>query len=169
MIFLYSFIGVKIMAETEFRHIVRVVNTDLDGRKHIVIGLRKIKGIGFQFANMACSILGISKKKKTGDLTDEEIKKIEDFIKNPRSYNISPWMLNRRKDYEDNQDRHLLLTDLSFVQDNDIKRLKKIKCFKGVRHTLGQPVRGQRTKAHFRRNKGKVLGVKRGKMKSGKV
>ena len=52
-------------------------------------------------------------------------------------------------------------TTLSFTQDNDIKMMKKIKSYKGVRHILGQPVRGQRTKSNFRKNKGKVLGVKR--------
>src|SRR3989344_2628458 len=43
----------------------------------------------------------------------------------------------------------------------DIKRLKKIKSYRGVRHAAGQPVRGQRTKAHFRKNKTKGMGVKK--------
>ncbi len=70
-------------------------------------------------------------------------------------------MLNRRRDYETNENKHLVTGDIKFVQDNDIKRLKKIKTYKGVRHILELPVRGQRTKSNFRKNKGKVLGVKR--------
>ena len=50
---------------------------------------------------------------------------------------------------------------MSFTQDNDIKMLKKIKSYKGIRHSLGLPVRGQRTRSNFRKNKGKVMGVKR--------
>ena len=41
-----------------------------------------------------------------------------------------------------------------------MKTQKKIKGYKGIRHMLGQPVRGQRTRGNFRKNKGKVMGVK---------
>ena len=47
----------------------------------------------------------------------------------------------------------------------DIRKMKKIKCYKGVRHSLGQPVRGQRTRAHFR--KGRSIGVTRAKIAPG--
>jgi len=78
-------------------------------------------------------------------------------------------MLNRRKDYETGEDKHLLSSDLAFTKDNDIKMLKKIKSYKGMRHAFGLPVRGQRTRSNFRRNKGKVTGVQKKKIKSGKV
>jgi small subunit ribosomal protein S13 len=48
-----------------------------------------------------------------------------------------------------------------FTKDNDIKLMRKIKSYKGTRHSAGQPVRGQRTKSNFRKSKGKVMGVKR--------
>jgi small subunit ribosomal protein S13 len=70
-------------------------------------------------------------------------------------------MVNRRYDYETGQNKHLLSGDLQYTIENDIKMMKKMKCYKGVRHILGQPVRGQRTRSNFRRNKGKVMGVKR--------
>ena len=54
---------------------------------------------------------------------------------------------------------HLLTGNLTFYKENDIKRMKKIKSLKGMRHQKGLPVRGQRTKSHFRKNKGKVVGV----------
>ncbi len=158
------------MAEKEeFKHLVRIANTDIEGNKQLAVGLRNIKGIGFQFANMICSFTKIDKTKKVGTLTDEEAKKIEEVIKNPSKYKAPSWMLNRRRDYETNQDKHLILSDLNFTKDNDIKRLRKIKAYRGVRHSQGRPVRGQRTKGHFRRNIGKVLGVKRKKGRSGRV
>ena len=50
--------------------------------------------------------------------------------------------------------------DLDFTVDNDLKRMKMIKCYRGMRHAFGLPVRGQRTKSNFRKNKGKAsLGV----------
>ena len=61
----------------------------------------------------------------------------------------------RCEDYETGVDKHLLGTDLDVTQENDIKRLKKIKAYRGIRHIHGQPSRGQRTKSNFRRNKGK--------------
>jgi small subunit ribosomal protein S13 len=153
----------------EFRYFVRIANTDIDGNKQIGVALRKIKGIGFSYANAICNVIGIDKNKKTGDLTEEETKRIEEGIRNPQKYNLPIWMFNRRRDSENNSDKHLLLSDLDFTTDMDIKKMKIIRCYKGVRHTFGLPVRGQRTKSNFRRNKGKVLGVKRGKAKAGRV
>jgi small subunit ribosomal protein S13 len=51
---------------------------------------------------------------------------------------------------------------LKFAKENDVKMMKKIKSYRGLRHQWSLPVRGQRTKSNFRRNKGKgSLGVKR--------
>ncbi len=147
----------------EFKHIVRVANTDLDGRKAILFALRKIKGVNIMFANMALNSIGIDKTKTTGDMLDAEIKQLNDFILNPVKHGAPTWMLNRRKDFETGEDTHLLMADLDFTKENDIKRMKKVKSYKGLRHQWGLPVRGQRTKSNFRRNKGKGLGVKRKK------
>ncbi len=151
------------MAEHQFNHIVRVINTDLDGNKPISQALRKIKGISFMMSNAICIKAGLDPVKKAGNLEDNELKKIEDVLVNPTKYQIPSWMLNRRSDPEDGLNKHLLSSDLTFITDNDIKMMKKIKSYKGVRHSLGQPVRGQSTKSHFRKNKGKVQGVTRSK------
>lgn len=154
----------------EFKHLVRIVNTDLDGNKQIATALRKIKGIGCQFANAVCFLANVNKAKKTGYLSDDEMKKLDDVIKNPDKYGMPVWMFNRQKNYEDAANMHLILADLDFTKDNDIKRMKKIKCYRGMRHAFGLPVRGQRTKSNFRKSKGKVLGVKRkAGAKAGKV
>jgi len=145
----------------EFKHLVRIVNTDLDGNKKIGNTLTKVKGVGFMFASAALKTLGISPGEKTGDMEDADIKRIEEFLLDPLKSGTPAWLLNRRKDYETGKDLHLTATDVHYIRDNDIKRLKKIKAYRGRRHMSGLPVRGQRTKSNFRRNKGKVsLGVK---------
>ncbi len=156
----------------ELKHIIRVANTDLDGSKQTSAALTKIKGISFVFANAICNISNIEKNKKAGLLSEGDVAKLNDVIKNPLKFNIPKWMLNRRKDYETNEDKHLIGPDLKFIQENDIKRMKKIRSYKGSRHSAGLPVRGQKTKANFRKKKGKgkgSLGVKRKRIKAGKV
>lgn len=154
-----------------FKYFVRIANTDLDGNKFIGNALKKIKGVGFMFSNMVCNIAGVDKTIKVGYLDDEIIKKLDDILNNPSKYNAPNWMLNRRKNYEDGKDYHAITGNLSFAEENDIKMMKKIRSYRGVRHGLGLPVRGQRTKSNFRKNKGKVsLGVTKKKEapKSGK-
>ena len=154
----------------ELKYFVRVANTDLDGNKPLNNSLTKIKGISFMLSNAICNAAAIEKTKKTGYLTEDEAAKIDEIIKEPSKFNLPSWLLNRRRDPEDNADKHLIGTTLTFIQDNDIKMMKKIKSYKGIRHSLGLPVRGQRTRSNSRKNKGKVLGVKRKEgSKAGKV
>jgi len=157
------------MVNEGFKHIVRIANTDLNGNKSIADAMRKIKGINFAFSNMICRFVGVDKTKKTGNLLDSEIKKLDEAARNPKEFGAPSWMLNRRKDYDTGEDKHLLSSDLTFTQDNDIKMMKKMKSYKGMRHAFGLPVRGQRTRSNFRRNKGKVAGVQKKKAKAGRV
>ncbi len=152
-------------AETKVldKTLVRIMSTDIPGSKRVYAGLTRIKGVSWSFANALCKKIGINKNKKTEELKKEEIEKIEEFIKNPE---LPSFLLNRRKDLETGEDKHLSISDLDLVKSFDIKRLKKIKSYRGKRHSVGLPVRGQRTKAHFRR-KGKAVGV-HVKKKSGK-
>jgi small subunit ribosomal protein S13 len=114
------------------------------------------------FSNFVCFSAKIDPNAITGKLSAEEILKLEDVIRNPAKFNCPSWMMNRRKDYETGQDMHIITTDLNLTTDDDLKRMKKIRSYKGVRHMIGQPVRGQRTKSNFRKNKGKVsLGVRK--------
>ena len=160
----------NIEKKQEIRHLVRIANTDLGGAKQIYHALTKIKGINFVFANMLCNLANVNKTKKTGLLSEQEVSRLDEIIKDPLKFRVPSWMFNRRRDYETDEAKHLIGPDLRFTQDNDIKRLKKIKSYKGTRHSSGLPVRGQRTKSNFRKNKGKgSLGVKRKKIRSGKV
>ena len=155
--------------EENFKYFIRVSNTDLKGSQQIISALRKIKGVNYMFSNMICNIAGVNKVSKAGNLTDEQVKKIDEIISNPSSYKAPSWMLNRRKNFEDGKDYHIIGGNLSFAEENDIKRMKKIRSYKGIRHGMGQPVRGQRTKSNFRKNKGKVsLGVMKKKQEPAK-
>ncbi len=145
--------------DPNLKYIVRIIETELDGNKPILDALRKIKGVSFSLANAVCSVTGIDKHKKVGYLNEAELKTISDAIKNPLDYKMPLWMLNRRKDPIEGTDRHLTAINLSLANEDDVKRLKSIKCWRGIRHMYGQPTRGQRTRSNFRKNKGKVVGV----------
>ncbi len=157
------------MAKEEFRYIVRVANTDLDGKKQIRYALRKIKGVGVMIANAVLAVTGIPSTIKAGEMSDEQIAQLNEVLSDPAKHSIPSWLFNRRKDYETGEDKHLLGGDLKFTIQSDIKRLQKIKSYRGMRHAYGLPVRGQRTKSNFRKNKGKTsLGVQRKKAQGGK-
>jgi small subunit ribosomal protein S13 len=143
----------------DYRHIVRIASTDLDGSKPIYHALNKIKGVSFMFANALCKFADIEMTKITGQLNEAEIQRLNETLADPLKYGFPAWMLNRRKDVETGVDKHLLGSDLRFVVDNDMKLMKKIRSYKGVRHMMGLTVRGQRTKSNFRKKKGTGLGV----------
>lgn len=149
--------------QENYRHLVRVASTDLVGSKQILYALTKIKGVSVMYSNALLSVSGIPKDKKAGVLTDSEVSKLNEILENPLKFKIPEWMFNRRKDYETGDDVHIITSDLTFTKDNDIKRLKKTKSNRGMRHAWGLPLRGQRTKSNFRKSKGKVASVKRKK------
>ena len=148
----------------EFKHIVRLGNTDLDGKKQIKYAMRDIKGVNVMYANMALKLSGVEPTRKAGSLSDKELENIQKTLDDPVEEGAPEWIVNRRKDYETGDDLHLIGHELEFTQDNDIKRLKKIKSYRGLRHQWGLPVRGQQTKSNFRDNKGTSLGVRRSKV-----
>ena len=146
--------------EQKLRHVFRIFATDIDGTKPVGQALVKVKGISFSMSNAICSISGVDSTKKAGLLSEAEVAKIEETLKNLDKF--PQWMLNRRNDYDEGVDKHLTGVDLKLRTEFDLKRLKKIKSYRGMRHQAGLPVRGQRTKGHFRSSK-KSLGVKRKK------
>lgn len=157
--------------EQELQYFVRIANTDLNGKKPICVALTKIKGIGNRMAQIICNKVNIEGNRKAGSLTKEETVRIEDILKTLSKCGIPSWVMNRQKDVEEGLDRHIVTSDLIFCTDNDIKNMKKIKSYKGIRHSLGLTVRGQRTKSNSRKNKGKLsLGVqKKASAKAGRV
>ena len=145
----------------EFRHIVRVMNTDIKGEKHLYLSLQKIKGVGDMFAQVICKLTNLDKSMKAGDLSEKDVQALETVLKDPIKAGVPKYFLNRQKDYETGDDLHLLLADLDFTKDADIKRQKMIKSNRGLRHQWRLPLRGQRTGSNFRPNKGKGGAVKK--------
>ena len=146
----------------QFRYVVRVAGTDLDGKLKLIYGLSSIKGVGVTTAHAILKKLGIDPDKRTGFLTDEEVQRIEDAFSDPLKHGLPLWILNRRNDYESGKDMHLIGSELIFKAKQDIEREKKIKSWRGIRHALGLKVRGQRT--HTTGRLGVTVGVsKRGK------
>ncbi|HID74306.1 MAG TPA: 30S ribosomal protein S13 [Thermoplasmata archaeon] len=142
----------------DFKYIVRLANTDIDGHYSIVKGLSQVKGIGWRLATVIAKDSGLPRDRRIGDLQDEEIERIAELIE--RIPEIAPpWMVNRRRDYDLGRDLHLIGADLDMMRKEDIDRMKRIRCYRGIRHERGKKVRGQRTRSNGR--SGVTLGVSR--------
>ncbi len=154
-------LGCIVMPEETFKHIVRIAGIDIEGDLPLPYGLAKIKGIGYHTGLAIVRKLGLNPRLRIGYLSEDDIKMIEEAVKNPGSIGLPTWYFNRRKDYVTGEDRHLIGADLIFEAKQDIERLMKIKCWRGIRHSLGLKVRGQRT--HTTGRLGPVVGVTKGK------
>ena len=139
---------------------IRILGNDILGHKKILVGLTQIKGVGYMFANTILKVLKINSNQRIGHLSTEQIQSIENIIKNPSASNFPPWFLNRRKDVETGEDKHLLTSDIAFMIRNDIEREKTTGSWRGYRHMYGLKVRGQRTRCTGR--KGGAVGVAKG-------
>ena len=119
----------------------RISGVDLPGRKHIVIALQYIYGIGLTRAQEICAKSGIPENKKTEDLDDTDVKKIRDLLES--NYKVEG--------------------DLRREIQMHIKRLMDLGCYRGLRHRRGLPVRGQRTHTNARTRKGprRQIGAKK--------
>lgn len=140
----------------DFRYIVRIANTDIDGEKKLVRGLTSIRGIGMHMSALITDETGIDRDIKIGNLTDSQIEKIKEALENIEE-SAPKWMLNHRKDYETGEDIHLIGSDIDMRLRDEINIMKKIRSYKGIRHERGLPARGQRTRANNR--SGLTLGV----------
>jgi len=146
--------------EEGFKHIVRIADTDLDGKKSVIHALTGIKGIGLRLARSVVYSLNIDPQKKLGELDDQSIQKLKKFIEEELE-TLPSWLLNRRKDYHTGKDLHILNKDIDFARMLDIERMIKIRAYRGMRHARGYKVRGQRTRSTGR--KGATVGVIRRK------
>ncbi len=111
----------------------RISGVDLPREKRIEIGLTYIYGIGRPTSNRILAEAGVNPDTRVRDLTDEEVAKIRDVIE---------------------KDSILVEGDLRRDIAMNIKRLKEIGCYRGIRHRKGLPCRGQKTKTNARTCKG---------------
>ena len=120
----------------------RLLGVDIPNDRKTVISLTYLYGVGDQTARDLCHKAGIDQDRRARDLTDEEVSRITAILE--RDYTVEGPL--RRQ-----------------VQQN-IGRLRDIKCYRGIRHRVGLPVRGQRTKTNARTRKGpkKTVAGKKG-------
>ncbi len=153
----------RVSASPDFSGVVRIVGRDMDGHLYLFEALRRVKGIGHTLANaLTIAIqrdLSLNPKTLVGDLTEEQMNKVEDLIKSPAAHGVPLFMLNRQKDFDSGENKHLLGTDLIFQQKQDIQREKDTRSWVGWRHSIGQKVRGQHTRTTGR--SGMTMGVVR--------
>merc|ERR1719331_2503375 len=138
-------------------HLLRVLNTNIDGKTSIMFALTSIKGIGRRYANLCLKKADISLSRRAGELNEEEVEKLITIMQNPRQYKIPNWFLNRQKDIKDGKTNQVMANFLDNKLREDLERLKKIRAHRGLRHYWGLRVRGQRTKTTGR--KGRTVGV----------
>jgi len=122
----------------------RIAGVNIPPNKHIIIAITAIYGVGSSLAKKICEAVGINPQTKSKDLTNEQVELIREELANGK---------------------YLLEGDLRRKISTDIKRLKDIGCYRGIRHRRGLPVRGQRTKTNARTRKGKrkAIGAKKKK------
>ncbi|KXS15265.1 ribosomal protein S13p/S18e [Gonapodya prolifera JEL478] len=147
--------------KSHFQHILRLLNTNIDGRRKIMYALTHIKGVGRRYSNMICKKADVDLTKRAGELTPEELERIVTIIQNPRQYRVPDWFLNRQKDIKDGKFSQVLANGLDNKLREDLERLKKIRAHRGLRHYWGVRVRGQHTKTTGR--KGRTVGVSKKK------
>lgn len=111
----------------------RIIGIDIPANKRLVISLTYIYGIGNSLAEEIVQKLKLDPNMKAGKLTEEDIAKINSVL----------------------QADYVVEGDLRRQVQNNIKRLISIHCYRGMRHRLGLPVRGQRTRSNARTRKGK--------------
>ena len=155
-----------IKRDENFRYIVRIVNTDLDGAKSIVIALAGVKGIGLRSAEVIARMAGIPRNTKIGDLPEPKTDELEKLV-TEYSEKVPHWMMNRQSDWSTGADIHLVGVDVELNKRDDINLMKMIRCYRGIRHEQGQKVRGQRTRSNGRT--GMTMGVIRKKLEPGAV
>lgn len=121
----------------------RIAGVDLPREKRVEIGLTYIFGIGRSLAKRIVAEIGVNPQTRIRDLTDDEVNKLREVI--DKNYTV-----------EGDLRREVAL---------NIKRLMEIGCYRGRRHKMGLPVRGQRTKTNARTRKGpkRTIGVQRKK------
>ncbi len=111
----------------------RLAGVDIPQNKRVEISLTYLYGIGKTLSGKILEKLGISKNKRTKELTDEEVNKLREEI----------------------EKNHTVEGDLRRMEGLNVKRLGEINCYRGIRHRKGLPTRGQRTKTNARTRRGR--------------
>ncbi len=149
------------VAGEEFKHLIRISNTDLQGATPARNALARITGLSHRTASAVLRAVNVDEFKLIGYVTEAERERIEDAIYDPIAAGLPVWMMNRQRDPETGENKMLIGSELLLQHKTDIDRMIRKRLWRGVRHSRGLRVRGQRTKATGRRSGS--LGVSRKK------
>lgn len=132
-----------------FRYIVRIANTDLDGRRRTGLALTGVRGVGLRIAEAACQMAGVDAHTLIGDLPEVTVEGLETTLA-ALPTKLPPWMTNEPRDYLAGETLHHIGPDIETARRDSINQMKMIRSYRGVRHERGQKVRGQRTRSNGR-------------------
>ncbi len=110
----------------------RILGVDIPGDKRSVVALTYIYGIGRHRASEILRQVGVDESVRAKDLSEDELSRIANAIENG----------------------YVIEGELRRQVQQDISRLRDIRCYRGLRHRMGLPVRGQRTRTNARQRKG---------------
>jgi small subunit ribosomal protein S13 len=111
----------------------RIIGIDVPDNKRLEVALTYIYGVGRKLSNQIIAKLGLNPNMRAHQLTQDDVARINTIL----------------------QSEYMVEGDLRRQVQNNIKRLISIHCYRGSRHRLGLPVRGQRTRTNSRTRKGK--------------
>ncbi len=132
-----------------FRYIVRVANTDLDGTRATALALTGVRGVGLRIAEATCRLASVDPHERIGNLPEATVETIESTLGNLPT-KVPTWMVNHPTEPVLGESPHYFGADLETRRRDDVNVMKMVRSYRGVRHERGQKVRGQRTRSNGR-------------------
>ena len=132
-----------------FRYIVRLANTDLDGTRPTALALTGVRGVGLRIAEVACRMANVNASEMIGNLPEPTVDGLETAL-GSLATKLPPWMVNHPNEPILGESPYYFGPDLETRRRDDINVMKMIRSYRGVRHERGQKVRGQRTRSNGR-------------------
>lgn len=132
-----------------FRYIVRVSNSDLDGTRPVALALTGVRGVGLRLAEVACRLADVRATERIGNLPEPTVEAIEATL-GALPTKVPDWMTNHRHEQVLGETVHYIGPDLETRRRDDVNLMKMIRSYRGVRHERGQKVRGQHTRSNGR-------------------
>ncbi|OAG29455.1 small subunit ribosomal protein S18e [Nematocida displodere] len=145
----------------QMQDIIRMFNTNINGRAKVIKALTGIRGLGIRIATLICKKAEIDTDLRAGQVEQEKLNQIGKILEDPMSYGIPAWFLNRQRDVITGETTQLIANQVEADYRLYLERAKRVKHLRGLRLLKGLKVNGQRTKANGRR--GKAVGVSKRK------
>eukprot|EP00831_Metopus_contortus_P000745 TRINITY_DN1026_c0_g2_i3.p2 TRINITY_DN1026_c0_g2~~TRINITY_DN1026_c0_g2_i3.p2 ORF type:complete len:187 (+),score=32.67 TRINITY_DN1026_c0_g2_i3:77-637(+) len=156
--------AIRVIEEGNFVHVLRIFNSNIKGTVKVGFALGIVKGIGLRLGHVLLKIAKIDPNKRAGELTQDEVNRLNEIVADPQGHNIPVWLYNRKRDRKDGKDSILVSNAWDTKMREDLERMRKIRLHRGLRHIWGLKVRGQHTCSTGRT--GSTIGYVRTKQQS---